>query len=163
MHKLIAALIAFAAAPCYIAPVSADTTTSGPPFELNECKVLYSGGWLLTQPIGMEVQFANDTTTVADILNINVYDSAGNETASIRDVGSFAPNVEVKHRYRTGAGQLQFTPLFAPNQSRVSCVISRVHFTDGTVWSLVAQPSGTYSSAATLPTAPTPASTASPQ
>ena len=58
-------------------------------------------------------------------------DSNGQEFV-IRDVGTFSPNISIKHQYRNGAGQSFVLPAFiAPN---VTCHVRSVKFVDGSVW-----------------------------
>jgi len=102
----------------------------GLPVEINECSVLYTGGWLVGATAGVKVEFTNDTTKTADVINFYVTD--GSHGGNIRDVGSFAPGIEVRHHYRAGGGQMMFSPLFS--HPHITCSLASVHFTDGTVW-----------------------------
>ena len=79
---------------------------------------------------GIEIQFTNTSSQTANLINFAV-DSNGTKFV-IRDVGTFSPNVEVKHRYRNGSGQSFVLPsLMAPN---LKCTVESVHFTGGNVW-----------------------------
>ena len=53
-----------------------------------------------------------------------------NSTAYIRDEGSVAPGVTVKHKFRQSEGEL-ISPLFSHPDIR--CSTESVHFADGTV------------------------------
>lgn len=102
----------------------------GPPVEINECSVLYSGGWLMGATSGVKIEFTNDTDKPADVINFAVTD--GNHGGNIRDVGIFAPGIEIRHRYKAGGGQMMFSPLFS--HPHITCTLASVHFVDGTVW-----------------------------
>ena len=119
------------------------TQNVGPPVELDECQLTYSGGLLIGKVSGFIAKFTNDTTLTADVAEIQVLDAGGQALGTIRDVGTFAPGVEITHKYREGEGTVTFTGLF--NRARVSCNIWVVHFTDGTVWRAQTQPTGSYS------------------
>jgi hypothetical protein len=118
--------------------------TIGPPVELDECKPYYTGGFLVGQTAGFEAKFTNNGHVTADVVEIQVLDASGNQIAVIRDVGNYAPGVEITHRYREGAGAVTLSPLFSSSKTHVSCTIWSVHFVDGTLWQAQAQPTGTY-------------------
>jgi hypothetical protein len=119
------------------------TQNVGPPVELDVCQPYYQGGLLIGHLAGFVAKFTNDTNLTADIVEIQILNANGDPQGIIRDVGKFAPGVEITHRYREGSGTITFSPLFS--RVRVSCIIWAVHFTDGTVWRAQAQPTGTYS------------------
>lgn len=121
------------------------SNTAGPPVELDECQLTYTG-LLIGKVSGFIAKFTNDTSTTADVVEIQVNDTSGNPLGIIRDVGSFAPGVEVTHKYHEGEGTITF-PLFS--HTHVACSIAVVHFVDGTVWRAQSQPAGTYSHEAT--------------
>lgn len=133
----------------------APTTNDGPPVEINECAVLYRGGWLVGQAAGVKIEFTNDTDKKADVINFGVSDG-GSHGGNIRDVGSFAPGIEVRHKYRAGDGMMMFSPLFS--HPHISCSVVSVHFEDGTVWragqSISAPQTSVDSTAASLTAAP---------
>lgn len=130
------------------------TQNAGPPVELDECQPYYEGGLLIGKLAGFMAKFTNDTNLTADVVEIQIENEANVIEGTIRDVGSFAPGVEVTHKYREGSGTITFSPLFS--RVHVSCSISVVHFTDGTVWRAQAQPVGTYSHDDSTPGPPTP-------
>jgi hypothetical protein len=131
------------------------TQNIGPPVELDVCQPYYVGGLILGHIGGFAAKFTNDTNLTADVVEIQVLDANGTAMGTIRDVGSFAPGIEVSHKYKEGSGTMTFSPLFS--RTRVTCSIWAVHFTDGTVWRAQAQPVGSYSHDAT------PVPTVSPQ
>ncbi len=130
------------------------TQNAGPPVELDECQPTYTGGLIIGKISGFIAKFTNDTTLTADVVEIQVLDANGAVMGTIRDVGTFAPGVEITHKYREGEGTVTFTGLF--KRARVSCNIWAVHFKDGTVWRAQAQPVGSYSHEST----PTPSPSA---
>jgi hypothetical protein len=136
------------------------TQNVGPPVELDVCQPYYVGGLILGHIGGFTAKFTNDTNLTADIIEIQVLDANGTPMGTIRDVGSFAPGVEVSHKYKEGSGTITFSPLFS--RTRVSCSIWAVHFTDGTVWRAQVQPVGTYSHDATPVPAVSPPSSDAP-
>lgn len=119
------------------------TQNVGPPVELDECQLTYTGGLIIGKVSGFIAKFTNDTTLTADVVEIQVLEASGAVMGTIRDVGSFAPGVEITHKYREGEGTVTFTGLF--QRARISCNIWVVHFTDGTVWRAQTQPTGSYS------------------
>jgi hypothetical protein len=118
------------------------TQNVGPPVELDECQLTYTGGLLIGKVSGFIAKFTNDTTLTADVVEIQVLDASSQIMGTIRDVGTFAPGVEITHRYREGEGTVTFTGLF--QRARVTCNIWVVHFTNGTVWRAQSQPTGSY-------------------
>jgi hypothetical protein len=73
------------------------TGAAGPPVEIDECKLLYSGNWVAGQSAGVQMKFTNDSVLVADVINFHVT-ATGGESAIIRDVGKFSPGIEM-HPY----------------------------------------------------------------
>ena len=105
------------------------TTNQGPPIVINECRLMTSGNQLVTTSSGIQIQFTNETTKTAQLINFQVNDVYQN--AVIRDVGTFSPGITVIHKYKIGAGET-YSPLFdAPN---LRCSVSSIKFDDGSVW-----------------------------
>jgi hypothetical protein len=111
---------------------------SSSPVAVNACGPILANGNtqnLFGVPVastssGIKIQFTNESTKTANLVNFAV-NSNGDEFI-IRDVGTFAPGVEITHRYTNGAGQAFVLPQFvAP---KISCKIQSVSFTDGSVW-----------------------------
>ncbi|MGZ3519207.1 MAG: hypothetical protein ACXVAM_18910, partial [Vulcanimicrobiaceae bacterium] len=128
LASIAAPLVAFGD-PTLGVPVTA-TVNAGPPVEINECKLLYTGGWLMGSSSGMQVEFTNDTNQVADVINFRV--TSGSQGGNIRDVGTFTPGIEIRHKYHAGDGQMMFSPIFS--HPHINCSVESVHFKDGTVW-----------------------------
>jgi len=119
--------------------VTAQQTPSASPVTINSCGPDLSsssnapsvaGIPLTSTSSGMKIEFVNDSTKVATLVNFDV-DSNGTQFV-IRDVGTFSPNVSIVHRFRNGSGQAFVLPSFiAPS---VTCQVASVRFADGTVW-----------------------------
>ncbi|MDQ2872545.1 MAG: hypothetical protein M3R35_05405 [Candidatus Eremiobacteraeota bacterium] len=118
--------------------------TEPPPVAINACgPLLQNNTTAANNPVntlfgipvtstsgGMQIQFTNQTSKTADLINFAV-DSNGTSFV-IRDVGTFSPNIEITHRYRNGEGQAFVLPQFiAP---KITCHVQSVRFTDGTSW-----------------------------
>jgi len=127
-----------AAASLLVSPlsVSADPTVgvpviptgaAGPPVEIDECTLLYSGNQVAGESAGVAMKFTNDSTLTADVINFRV--SAGSENGIIRDVGKFSPGIEITHHYKEGSGHMMFSPLLS--HPHLYCTVASVHFTDG--------------------------------
>jgi hypothetical protein len=135
--------MAFALTFCGAAGAGAQTPAGPvpPPVTINSCGPILdrnsgqqqptiAGIALSTPSSGIQIEFVNDAQKTAELVNFAV-DSNGQEFV-IRDVGTFSPNVSIKHQYRNGAGQSFVLPaFFAPN---VTCHVQSVKFTDGAVW-----------------------------
>jgi hypothetical protein len=105
------------------------TTNQGPPIVINECRLVTSGSQWVTTSSGIQIQFTNETTKTAQLINFQVNDVYQN--AVIRDVGTFSPGITVIHKYKIGEGET-YSPLFdAPN---LHCAVSSIKFDDGSVW-----------------------------
>jgi len=124
------------------------TGAAGPPVEIDECTLLYSGNQVAGESAGVAMKFTNDSTLIADVINFRV--SAGSENGIIRDVGIFSPGIEITHHYKEGSGHMMFAPLLS--HPHLDCTVASVHFTNGSVWqaslagsSTVATPAGEMS------------------
>ena len=106
------------------------TGAVGPPVEIDECKLLYSGNDVAGESAGIFLKFTNDSTLTADLINFKV--TAGSEGGMIRDVGTFTPGIEITHHYREGSGHLMFSPLLS--HVALDCSVASVQFTNGSVW-----------------------------
>lgn len=121
------------------------TGAAGPPVEIDECKLLYSGNEVAGTSAGVAMKFTNDSTLTADIINFHL--SSGSESGIIRDVGKFSPGIEITHHYKEGSGHWMFAPLLS--HPHLDCIVASVHFTDGSVW----QPSAVKAQAPSSSTA----------
>lgn len=106
------------------------TGAAGPPIEIDECKLLYSGNDVAGVSSGVYVKFTNDSTLTADLVNFKVV--AGGESGMIRDVGTFTPGIEITHQFKEGSGHLMFSPLL--DHVALDCSVAAVHFKNGSVW-----------------------------
>lgn len=106
------------------------------PVSINMCGPMVAGGTsfgglaLIGTSAGIQIQFTNQTSKVANLVNFRV-DSNGNSFV-IRDVGTFSPGIEITHRYRNGQGQAFVLPAFI--SPKIKCKVDSVHFADGTSW-----------------------------
>ena len=125
------------------------TGALGPPVEIDECKLLYSGNDVAGESAGVAIKFTNDSKLTADLINFRV--AAGDESGMIRDVGTFTPGIEISHQYKEGSGHMMFAPLLS--HVHLDCAVASVHFTDGTVWQASAVPAPAPSPSAAPPTA----------
>ncbi len=98
--------------------------------QLNTPSPNNAASWLAAQSNGMQIQFTNEASKVADLINFDV--RSNGVQFVIRDVGTFSPGVTIDHRFRNGAGQAFVLPAFIP--PNVKCRVASVRFTDGTVW-----------------------------
>lgn len=102
-------------------PELASNSTNGPSV---------AGIPLSTTSSGIRIEFVNESTKTADLVNFDV-NSNGTHFV-IRDVGTFSPGVSITHRYRSGSGQSFVLPSFiAP---RIKCRVASVRFADGSSW-----------------------------
>ena len=115
--------------PTIAVPVT-PTGAAGPPIEIDECKLLYSGNDVAGVSSGVYVKFTNDSTLTADLVNFKV--TAGSESGMIRDVGTFTPGIEITHQFREGSGHMMFSPLLS--HVSLDCSVAAVHFKNGSVW-----------------------------
>jgi len=115
--------------PTIAVPVT-PTGAVGPPIEIDECKLLYSGNDVAGVSSGVFLKFTNDSTLTADLINFKV--TAGSESGMIRDVGTFTPGIEITHHYREGSGHMMFSPLLS--HVSLDCSVASVHFKNGSVW-----------------------------
>lgn len=118
---------ALAAAPEKAPPPAAQPA----PFVVDSCRAEYAGGWLLKSIAGLRIKFTNEGEKTASVVRIAVmFDK---NLLSVRDVGTFAPNVTINHDFRDLTGQNMKFGLSHEDQPS-SCTIQFVKFTDGTMW-----------------------------
>ncbi|MHB8145766.1 MAG: hypothetical protein ACYDGM_00700 [Vulcanimicrobiaceae bacterium] len=106
-----------------------------PPVVLNSCNLIYSDTQsIASQIVGLDAQFTNDSSKTATIVNIGT--SINGQTSVIRDVGSFAPGIEIHHRYKAGGGQFALPSVLRQlfGHPAVQCSIVSVTFEDGSTW-----------------------------
>src|SRR5579884_960020 len=93
-----------------------------PPVVINACGPILNNGntqTLFGVPVastssGIQIQFTNESSKTANLINFAV-DSNGSSFV-IRDVGTFSPGVEIKHRFTNGSGQAFVLPQFVAPQ-----------------------------------------------
>src|SRR5215469_7582248 len=87
-----------------IATPRAAMADSSDPVVLNSCGLTYSSTTNVASQIdGLQAQFTNNGPKTAQIVNIKA--DINGQTEVIRDVGTFSPGIEIKHKYRAGQGQ----------------------------------------------------------
>ena len=134
---LLTALLALGASPEPAAqpsasptPAPSPTATAASPVQVESCSVAYSGNVLIGQSGQLTINFTNYGTVAADVVRFRV--QYGNQSLFIRDVGSFAPGIEITHKYNTFEGNLQLSPLLG--QKPPVCAVAWSHFANGTIW-----------------------------
>ncbi len=108
---------------------------SADPVVLNSCGLSYDSTNVASQISGLEAQFTNNGPMTAQVVNIKA-DIAGNAQI-IRDVGTFSPGIEIKHKYRTNTGQFTLPTVLGSilnGRPNVTCSIDSVVWEDGTKW-----------------------------
>ncbi len=101
------------------------------PFVVDSCRAEYAGGWLVKSISGLRIKFTNEGDKAASVVRIAVlFDK---NIISVRDVGSFAPNITINHVFRDLSGQNMKFGLSHEDQPS-SCKIQFVKFADGTMW-----------------------------
>ena len=131
MQKLVS-VVATVLVLCFaIAP---DQARAQDPVALNSCNLSYESTTNPASQIsGLDVQFTNESSKTATIVNIRTLIMG--QQSLIRDVGTFSPGIEIHHKYKTG-GQFAL-PAVLQNlmgNPSVTCGIDSVTFEDGSVW-----------------------------
>lgn len=128
-------------------------TQPASPIQIDYCHVAYSTGLLFTKSAdGIQIKFTNEGDKTATLIRFGVTLS-GND-ASIRDVGEFAPNITVDHRFRDFMGSgMRF--MFS-HEDQPKCRVTFIKFADGTLWQ------ASESDAAAPAPSPSPAASATP-
>lgn len=148
MKPFFAAALALCVAPVLLA-AAPDVTPSASgtvPMSIDECHLDYSPGGLLplSKTVGpLHITFTNESkqTIVEAKFDVNM---DGNHV-EVKDVGSYAPDVEIKKMYRQLSGGEHF--LFS-RQPQPTCSLAMAKFADGTVWAAPATPVAAASPAA---------------
>lgn len=132
---------AIAAAGIFAALIPASVTLAKPasPIIVDYCHIQYEQGpnvtpsaaVALTKKSGpLEIKFTNESEKTANIVRFGIHMEG--ETASIRDVGSFAPGITIHHKFRDFSGRTKF--IFS-SEPQPKCSVQYVKFTDGSTWS----------------------------
>jgi hypothetical protein len=120
------------------APALADPTlgvpVTAPPINLNACNLQYDGTNIAGRVTGVAIQFTNESTKLADLINFNV--NINGQNSVIRDVGTFTPGIEITHKFRAGSDQFALPAVLSQLFGRpsVTCSVASVHFPDGSTW-----------------------------
>ncbi len=132
-----------------LAPAAPLSAAPSPPVALNSCSLMYSNTNSITsQIVGLDAQFTNQSSKTATVVNIAT--SINGQNSVIRDVGSFAPGIEIHHRYKAGGGQFALPSVLQQlfGKPAVQCTIASVRFEDGSTWpNATGQPAGVTTSA----------------
>ncbi|HEY1729655.1 MAG TPA: hypothetical protein VGG22_14860 [Candidatus Baltobacteraceae bacterium] len=109
------------------------------PVHIITCRLDYQVGGmfgLLGKNSGaLTISFTNESNKQIDVARFAI-DLEG-KTASIRDVGKFAPGITVNHNFKDFAGNMQW--VFS-RQPQPTCQVTFVKFDDGTVWGETGEP-----------------------
>lgn len=104
-----------------------------PPVQIDACKVAYGSDALLAQTGQLRIRYVNLGPQPATIVRFKVSYSNNNGPGElhVRDIGTFAPNVEINHGFK----ELQAVAL-SPSFSKTSvvCSVDSVRFQDGSLW-----------------------------
>ncbi len=138
-----------------LAPAGPVSAAPSPPVVLNSCSLMYSNtNSIASQIVGLDAQFTNQSSKTATVVNIAT--SINGQNSVIRDVGSFAPGIEIHHRYKAGGGQFALPSVLQQlfGKPAVQCTIASVRFEDGSVWPNAAgQPAASTGAILTQPSA----------
>ena len=122
-------------APAGADPVMGPANAFSPPVNVNACNLEYSSDTSVVSRInGVAIQFTNESSTVADLINFRV--TINGQPSLIRDVGTFTPGIEILHKFRAGSDQFTLPVVLQQFGGRppVTCTIASVHFANGTTW-----------------------------
>ena len=75
----------------------------------------------------LSIDYSNATSQVMSSIEFGLI-ARGELVAEVRDVGTFSPGAEIKHRFGLSPN------VFPLQTSLVECVPLRIHFQDGTKW-----------------------------
>jgi hypothetical protein len=120
------------------APTAAPSTPSPIAIDICQLRTEDENPFVATTD-GVEIKFTNNAKVAATTINFAV--SSGAQAGVIRDVGTFAPGLEVTHNYREGSGFQIITPLLS--HPHLNCTVQSVQFADGSAWPAVAAASAT--------------------
>lgn len=116
-------------------PVMGQPNPFASPVNINACDLEYSSDTSIASRItGVTIQFTNESAKTSDLINFRV--AINGQTSLIRDVGTFTPGIEIRHKFRAGSDQFSL-PVFLQQFSGrppVTCTIDSLHFADGTTW-----------------------------
>ncbi len=131
--------------------VSAPSASAAPgdPVVINSCNLMYDNSNVTGTINGLDVQFTNNSTQTASVVNIKA--DINGTTEIIRDQGSFAPGIEIHHRYKSGGEQFALPVVLQSifgGKPQVACSVNSVQFADGSRWPATIASSATQNSLA---------------
>ena len=91
------------------------------PIQVDSCAFVRSGSY----GHSVQIRFRNTSSRTATIVAFDVHN--GPHHITVRDHGSFAPNVVIEHLLATPTWELYHAEPHA-------CIVTYVRFSDGTVW-----------------------------
>jgi hypothetical protein len=124
VRLVLAAAVAFAgvAVGFDTPPVDAAVQMNKAPVRMNEHLVASNKG---ATKVRLYHRFTNLGQVPADVVRFTVNLGRGNEPQTIVDTGTFAPGIGIDREHDLASYSSQIPP---------DCVVSYVHFTDGTSW-----------------------------
>lgn len=120
-------------------PASLSLAKPASPIQIDYCHITYQQGpnvvasaaISLTKSSGpLEIKFVNEGDKVATMVRFGV--TIGDETAGLRDVGTFSPGITIHHKFQDFSGRTKF--IFA-HEPQPKCSVQYIKFADGTTWS----------------------------
>jgi hypothetical protein len=120
-------------------PASISLAKPASPIQIDYCHIDYhpgptvapSAAISITKKSGpLEIKFVNEGDKVATTVRFGV--KIEDETASIRDVGTFSPGITIHHKFQDFSGRTEF--IFA-RERQPHCTVQYIKFADGTTWS----------------------------
>ena len=105
------------------------------PIQIDNCRLDYNVGsdsflGAFGKSTGaLMIKFTNESNQQIDVARFAV--DLDGKTASIRDVGKFAPGITVDHKFKDFAGKVQWV---LSRQPQPKCRVTFVKFADGTAW-----------------------------
>jgi hypothetical protein len=128
---ILAAILALALADPTSSPAPVVAATPAPAsIILDACRAEYGGDLLLKRIIGLRIKFTNEGNKTASVVRVAV--NFNGNTLSVRDVGSFAPNVTINHDFRDLTGEA--TRFGLTHEDQPKCRVQFIKFDDGTIW-----------------------------
>ena len=99
-----------------------------PPIEVRRCSTgTEQSGMLLKTDGNYAISFVNRSTQTADEIHFII--RLGQQRIFVDDAGTFAPGVEIKHRFPDLGGEIVLV-----GSPSISCEVKSVHFADDSTW-----------------------------
>lgn len=99
-----------------------------PPILVESCRTGVATSDMLVKTDGnYQVQFVNIGTKTADSIGLVIH--LNQQAIYVRDVGRFAPDAIIVHKYSNRGGEIVLV-----GEPTIECDIQWVHFVDGSVW-----------------------------